>query len=213
MINLKQIALTQKTGEEALTNNGFKTPYNLLDFWRWSVSDILSNATRGRLAEFIVGTAMNINNEIVRKEWDAYDLKTKDGIKIEVKSSSYIQTWSQKKFSNIIFSIKSSRALEGETQLGEPKRQADVYVFCLLKHKVQETIDPLKLEQWEFYVLPTYKIDNYKRSKSSITINSLNKLTNPTLYDDLKTAIEKANIEQQIYLQKLRDSPQIFQFQ
>ena len=110
MINLKQIALTQKTGEEALTNNGFKTPYNLLDFWRWSVSDILSNATRGRLAEFIVGTAMNINNEIVRKEWDAYDLKTKDGIKIEVKSSSYIQTWSQKKFSNIIFSIKSSRA-------------------------------------------------------------------------------------------------------
>ena len=202
MINLKQIVLTQKTGEEAITNNGFITPYNLLDFWRWSVSDILSNATRGRLAEFIVGTAMNIDNEIVRKEWDAYDLKTKDGIKIEVKSSSYIQTWSQKKFSNIIFSIKSSRALDGDTQLGEPKRQADVYVFCVLKHKDQETIDPLKLEQWEFYVLPTYKLDNYKRSKSSITLNSLNKLTNPTLYDNLKTAVEEANIEQERYLQE-----------
>jgi hypothetical protein len=28
-----------------------------------------------------------------------------------------------------------------------------VYVFCHLKHKDQHTIDPLKLEQWDFYVL------------------------------------------------------------
>ena len=76
-------------------------------------------------------------------------------------------------------------------QRGEPKRHADLYVFCLLKHKESSTIDPLKLEQWEFYVVPTFVLNNYERSQSSITINSLKKLTEPKGYKDLKTEIEK----------------------
>ena len=78
----------QKTGKESLTDNGKNTNYNLFDFWKWSVSDILSNATRGRFAEFVVGTAVGLNPKNLRDEWDAYDLTTDDGIKIEVKSIS-----------------------------------------------------------------------------------------------------------------------------
>jgi hypothetical protein len=100
----------------------------LLDFWRWSTSDILSNATRGKFAEFIVGTAVGLNPKNSQDEWDAYDLTTEDGIKIEVKSAAYIQCWSQKSFSKISFSIKPARYWESETNLqrGEPKRHADV---------------------------------------------------------------------------------------
>ncbi len=198
MNELKQIDAEPKTGNEFLTDNGKKTEYNLLDFWRWSVSDILSNATRGRFAEFIVGTAIGLKPEHLRDEWDAYDLTTENGIKIEVKSAAYIQSWNQKQYSAISFSIKPARFWDAETnmQRGEPKRHADLYVFCHLKHKNQDTIDPLKMEQWDFYVLPTYRLDNYERSQSSITINSLRKLTEPKNYRELKTEIEKAYNEQ-----------------
>ncbi len=49
---------------------------------------------------------------------------------------------------------------------------------------------------WDFYVLPTFRLDNYERSQSSITINSLRKLTEPKKYSELKTKIEKAYNEQ-----------------
>ena len=43
-----------KTGDERFQYNGAALDSSVLDFWRWSTSDLLSNATRGRLGEFIV---------------------------------------------------------------------------------------------------------------------------------------------------------------
>lgn len=202
MNELKQIKAISKTGNELLSFKGQAINYSLLDFWRWSVSDILSNATRGRLAEFIVGTAIGIDPENVRDEWDAYDLKTEEGIKIEVKSASYIQTWNQKCYSAISFRTKLTKYWDPVSNIEtlEAKRHADLYVFCHLKHKDQHTIDPLKLEQWDFYVLPTYRLDHYERSQSSITLNSLKKLTEPLKYGELKTQIYLAYQEQRDYL-------------
>lgn len=198
MDELKAIQAKPKTGNEYLTDNGEKTKYNLLDFWSWSMSDILSNATRGRFAEFIVGTAVGFDPKNLRDEWDAYDLKTDNGIKIEVKSAAYIQTWNQKKLSTISFSIKPAKFWDSETfsEDLQPRRHADIYVFCHLKHIDQVTINPLKMEQWDFYVLPTFRLDQYERSQSSITLNSLKKLTEPIEYRDLKTKINKAYEEQ-----------------
>ena len=198
MENLKTISTIPKNGNEELSFNEINIGFSLLDFWKWSVSDLMSNATRGRLAEFIVGTSVGLNPENLRDEWDAYDITSDNGIKIEVKSASYIQSWSQREFSKISFSIKKAKFWDADNGMsrGEAKRHAEVYVFCLLKHKNQETIDPLKLEQWEFYVLPTYKLDNYERSQFSITINSLRKLTEPIEYVLLKDKIEKCYQEQ-----------------
>ncbi|MDF1498446.1 MAG: hypothetical protein P1P85_03805 [Patescibacteria group bacterium] len=81
-----------KSGKEPLKFNQTNLPFQVLDFWKWSVSDLLSNATRGRFAEFIVATATNINLNVPRDEWAAYDLVTPDNIKIEVKSAAFIQS-------------------------------------------------------------------------------------------------------------------------
>lgn len=182
------IKSSSKTGEERLSVGELKLDYRLIDFWRWSASDVLSNATRGRFAEFIVGTVIDLDFGEVRDEWGAYDLVTKSGIKIEVKSSAYIQSWNQKKYSQISFSIKPAKFWSPETAVleNESKRHADLYIFCLLNHKDQSTIDPMKLEQWEFFVLPTSVLNNYERSESSITLNSLKKLTKSIEYMDLK---------------------------
>lgn len=95
-----------KTGDERLIQNGVELEYNLLSFWRWNSSDLLSNTSRGRFAEFIVASATNVDISNARDEWAEYDLITPEGIKIEVKSSAYVQSWFQKSLSKISFGIK-----------------------------------------------------------------------------------------------------------
>ena len=74
-----------------------------------------------------------------------------------------------------------------------PKRVAHVYVFCLLKHKCQETIDPLNVEQWEFYVVPTSKLDRSKwKDNKRIGFGSLGKLTKAIPYGELNSEVRTA---------------------
>ncbi len=202
---LHSIKTVAKSGKEEFVIGREPVGTILYDFWRWSTSNLLSNATRGVLAEFIVGTAVGINRNTVRDEWAPVDLETEDGIKIEVKSSSYIQSWAQEKLSNISFSIKPARAWDDKTGKHEekPRRHADVYVFCLLSHKDQETINPLKLEQWDFFVLPTIKLDKHDIGKKNITLNTLRKLSEPVSYQDLKSEIELSYNAQQNLLDNL----------
>lgn len=195
MNNLDKINTIKKTGDEQLVFKEKYLSFRLKDFWIWSVSDILSNATRGRFAEFIVATATGIDLKIPRDEWAAYDLITHENIKLEIKSAAFIQSWKQDKYSSISFSIKPARYWDSETnkQSTIAKRHADVYVMCLLKHKDQSTINPLDLSQWTFYILSTYELDNYERSQSSITLNSLERLTNPVGYDKIYAEVRTKN--------------------
>jgi hypothetical protein len=183
---------TLKTGKENLTYNGSQLPFSLLDFWKWSVSDLLSNATRGVLAEFIVACALGIDITKPREEWASYDLITKDAVKIEVKSAAYLQSWNQKNYSKISFSIKKSFQWDSTKgmDMSIKQRAADIYVFCLLKNKDKNTIDPLNLSQWDFYVVSTEQLDNYERSEHSITLNSLKRLTKAVDYKQIVNEIE-----------------------
>ncbi len=63
---LNKIISTQKSGNEKLLFNKTELPFSLIDFWRWNMSDLMSNATRGKLAEFIVATAIGMEVNTVR---------------------------------------------------------------------------------------------------------------------------------------------------
>lgn len=182
-----------KTGKERLTFNGQPSPFKLLDVWCWSSSDLMNNTTRGLLAEFIVASAVGATENAIRQEWDAFDVVTTDGIKIEVKSCAFIQTWQQSRFSKIKFGIRSTRKWNHETKKydEESKRHADVYVFCLLHHQDKLSIDPLNLNQWEFYVLPTRLLNEQMPNKNSITLLSLTGLTKAVNYDELDMEISR----------------------
>jgi hypothetical protein len=126
------IEVPQKTGNEKFCENGKPQDNSLLSFWQWSSSDIVGNAMRGVIAEYIVASAMGVTDG-TRVEWDAYDVETTEGIRVEVKSAAYIQSWAQKKLSNIQFGIRPTQNENSPTT--EAIRQADVYVFCLLANK------------------------------------------------------------------------------
>ena len=175
-VKLDAIETKQKSGHEPFHIDGENIDKNLLSFWQWSSSEIVGNTLRGVLAEYIVSIDIKCPYK-VREEWDAFDLITQEGLRVEVKSSSYLQSWKQNKFSNISFGIQETIIWDENTdnnkRTTEAKRQADVYVFCLLAHKEQETIDPLNLKQWEFYVLPTRVLNERVGSQKRITLSSL----------------------------------------
>jgi len=188
-----QQTITKKSGQEPFVFDNTPLPLSLIDFWQWSQSDLISNSLRGILAEFIVASALGLDSR-VRKEWDAVDLTTPSGLKIEVKSAAYLQSWNQDKLSGISFNIAPTKGWFAETnQYSDTiKRQADVYIFCLLEHKDKETINPLNLDQWSFYLLETRLLDEHLGNQKSIGLNSLLKLAPRTCsYSNLKTVVEK----------------------
>lgn len=165
------------SGDEPITLCGQPVGKTLLDFWRWSSSDIVNNAMRGILAEYLVALAVG-GDKGTRTEWDAYDIKTDSGLLIEVKSGAYLQSWAQTKLSTIRFGIKPTYGWDSEkdTTSTIQIRQSDVYVFCILSHKEKTTIDPLNLDQWDFYVLSAEALNRHVGNQKSIGLDSLLRL-------------------------------------
>lgn len=190
-IKFPMIQTTKKTGNESLINFKGETIGTVLDFWKWAYSDLLDNAQRGILAEYLVANALNLQNTI-RTNWDKYDLITQDGITLEIKTSAYLQTWGQKKLSNLIFGIQPTYGWNKETNEYDTlkSRQADIYIFCISNHTNPLTVNPLDLNQWDFYILNTKILDRKVGNQRSITLNSLKTLgAQYCHFEDLKSTI------------------------
>lgn len=84
--DLGRLSPRRLSGAEAFRGGEGVPDFHVLDFWRWSSSDLVSNATRGVLAEYIVGKALGCRLE-VRDEWAPYDPETPEGYGFEVKSA------------------------------------------------------------------------------------------------------------------------------
>lgn len=189
----RKIAELRTGGEPLLGADGVPVA-TLVDFWRWNTSDLLSNATRGVLAEFIVALATGCDIRKPREEWSAHDLTTADGVRIEVKSAAYLQSWNQPSgLSKISFGIRETLKWNADSnrQGQEKERTADVYVFCLLHHTDKSTVDPLDLSQWTFFVLSIAALNAYERSRHSITLPSLQKLAPALAFDQLGSAVSE----------------------
>lgn len=193
---LPPVPRERKTGVEMFTMGGKKLGFDLTNFWQWSNSNLLDNTARGILAEYVVAKALGISSG-TRVEWDAFDLLLSDGRKIEVKSASYIQSWYQEKYSSITFGIGKTRVWDERTNVlsDEMVRRADIYVFCLLDHKVQETIDPLNLSQWTFFILPASVLNDKLGDQKTLSLSRLRKLKPVRAgFDDLAEKIDQIRI-------------------
>ena len=152
----------RKTGDEPIKFRGKDTGLRLRDFWSWGFSDLLDNTLRGSYAEFIVAAALGIDLSEARVNWEPWDLTFRDSIRVEVKSCSYLQAWEQTRPSDIKFSIRPAiRWTATGGWAGEQRRQSDVYVFCLFTEKDPAVADPMRLDSWAFYVLPTRVLDGH----------------------------------------------------
>ena len=69
MSEFGQIIAAPKSGEENLFYHDQMLDSRLLDFWRWSMSNLISNASRVIFAEFIVATALGCKTHSLGREW------------------------------------------------------------------------------------------------------------------------------------------------
>lgn len=172
--DLPTIPVARKTGDESFHQHEHPLALTLRQFWQWSCSDLVHNVVRGQLAEFLVACALGVADE-TQPGWNAYDLVTTDGIKVEVKSSAYVQSWMQKRYSAIVFDIRPTQGWDARTNEFSTgvKRHADVYVFCVLSHQDARTLDPLNLDHWECYVLLTSVLNEQVPTQKSICLSRL----------------------------------------
>ena len=180
---------------------GEPADFTLVDYWKWSASDLLTNTQRGVIAEFLVAKALGVADS-PRLEWGWYDLATEKGRKIEVKSAAYHQSWSQEKPSDIRFNISPAQWLwDPETNTStyhvKPVRASDAYVFCLLGRLLHIEPDPLDLDHWTFYVIRTKDLDFEVGTQKTIGIRPLKALVKRVTrrceveYPDLRSVIEQ----------------------
>jgi hypothetical protein len=95
-MTLDALKVARKNGSEAFHIANTGRGFDVQSFWQWACSDLCSNLLRGMAGEFLVAQAVGCAHG-TRTEWDALDVITASGIKVEVKTSAYIQTWKQAK--------------------------------------------------------------------------------------------------------------------
>ena len=184
---LEPTPVTPLTGDEPLAG----TSATVRDFWSFALSDLKTNVARGVLAEFLVARAVGAE-EGVRVSWDNFDVKTPDGIRIEVKSSAYLQGWRQAKLSTIRFTGLTGLTWDDKDGWGaEREVRADVFVFGIQARKTHEEYDALDVAQWEWYVVSANSI--VEHGARSVGMWFLERYAEgPLSYDEIDRAVTAA---------------------
>jgi hypothetical protein len=159
------------------------------DFWTWASSDLRENVMRGVLAEFLVARALGAEREL-RVGWDNFDVLTPSGVRVEVKSSAYLQSWPQQRVSTIRFSGLSGRTWdprEGESEARQIR--ADVFVFAVQTCRDHALYDALDIGQWAFYVVDAAAVE--ARGTRSVGLGFLDsRALGPLHLNELASAVE-----------------------
>ncbi|MCS5478821.1 hypothetical protein NYP18_04035 [Corynebacterium sp. YIM 101645] len=184
------------SGDEPILDATGSPAGRLIDIWRWAYSGTLDNTQRGVIAEYVVGLAVDGIRGGVRVDWDAFDLLTPDGLKVEVKSAAYLQSWRQDRPSKIQFGIAETVGWTAATNTYAEvlSRQADVYVFCLFTSTEREEADPLDTRQWRFWVTSTAHLTEVVGRQKTISLNALLSRVGPdeTDFAGLREAVRRA---------------------
>ena len=182
---------------EEFTIGEKKLGFSLVDFWRFKYSNIYD--IQGAIAEFIVAKALGLNTASNTEYWTLWDINY-CGLRIEVKETSYYHPWNKdgKVSSARSFGITKANSRYAESATGELKegeenfyeRQNDIYVFCLNTGNTREESNPLNLDNWLFYVIPTKIINEKCGDHKTISLNRVKKLASPIRYSELKKHID-----------------------
>jgi hypothetical protein len=151
-------------------------PVGMLDFWRWAFSDLLEDTLKGLFAEWMVGHLLALPMPSGgRPGYGNFDLTSLGGLRIEVKSSAFWQSWKLRDQLGVpkpepdggwkpvpedsirFGGLRAADAVDrANAQSGY---KADVYVFCFQRETDPKRWDALNLDQWEFYFLSREELE------------------------------------------------------
>lgn len=169
--------------------------FSVEDFWQYAYSQLDGMAET--IAEFLVARALGIKKAENVNYWTAYDMSYHNK-RIEVKATSYVHPWNKEISKIRTFSIAPTNNSYWESQDAEQKlsRQSEVYVFCLNTNKDIGKRNALAVDDWVFYVVPTFVVDGYCKetpAQKKISLNVVKRLAKEEVsYDRLREAVDEA---------------------
>ncbi len=176
-------------GNECFSINGKDTDMTILEYWRWHYSEIFD--LQDTIAEYIVAKALGLTQAHNVGQWTLFDILYRN-MRIEIKETSYYHAWQsddERKSQQRTFSITKAYT-EYKDEKSEYKRQNDIYVFCLNTGETRKDSNPLVLEHWEFYIVPTHVIDKECGERKSISLKKVRKLSTAVGYSNIKKTID-----------------------
>lgn len=145
--------------------------HTVLDYWRWSFSDLCDDALKGQFTEWLVSLLLGIRTKH-QLHWANTDLVSGTGVRIEVKSSSYWQSWKfwgdggKPKAVKVAGSAEEKRItfaglkVRDNTPGSLPEYRSDLYIFAFQTQRDPRLWNALDLGQWEFYMLSRAEMES-----------------------------------------------------
>jgi hypothetical protein len=112
-----------------------------------------------------------------------------------VKSAAYLQSWRQRRLSQIRFTGLRGRSWSDETGRSETRTlRADVYVFAVHICMTPDDYDHFNLDQWEFHVMSRHALEEVGSRSIGLSTLASSGAQAATLRD-LPHAVEQAAAE------------------
>ena len=164
------------TGQEQFILDGNPAGFSVLDFWAFQHSNIWD--VQEEIAEFIVAKALGQDMPYNKNGWTLWDMNYREK-RIEVKETGYYHSWRTdgKVSLQRTFGITKAYSLY-KNRHSEFKRQNDIYIFCLILGETKEASNPLVLENWRFWVIPTSTINSLCGDNKTISLGRVKTITN-----------------------------------
>lgn len=180
------------SGQEQFTLEGNSAGFSVLDFWAFQHSNIWD--VQEEIAEFIVAKALGQDMPYNKNGWTLWDMNYR-GKRIEVKETGYYHSWRTdgKVSKQRTFGITKAYS-RYKDNTSEFKRQNDIYVFCLILGETKEASNPLVLENWRFWVVPTSTINRLCGDNKTISLGRVKRITEleeGVGYGELREAVDK----------------------
>ncbi|HWJ69171.1 MAG TPA: hypothetical protein VNS79_03880 [Sphingobium sp.] len=146
----------------------------------------MTNVLRGQVAEAIIALALEPEWTWCSADYSGWDFERADGLRLEVKQSAAMQSWSTGKPSKAIFDVaaRTGHWESGTQWIAQVGRAAHIYVFA--HHGIYadhaDHRDPL---QWQFYVVATRDLPDVKQA----ALSTIRTLTSPVPITALAGAV------------------------
>ena len=180
------------SGHEPFTLDGQPMGCTMKDFWQFQFSNIWD--MQEEVAEFIVAKALGLDVPHNKNGWTLWDIMYK-GKRIEVKETAYYHSW---RTDGKVSQVRTFGIDKAYTRYKDPtsefKRQNDIYVFCLNTGVTKEESNPMVLNNWRFWVVPTETINGLCGDQKRFSLGRLKKISAQPKgigYADLKAAIDQ----------------------
>lgn len=163
-------------GSECFVAGNKSTDMTILDVWKYHFCNRFN--MHEYFGEFLVAKALGVEESCNSVYWQLYDIDY-SGKRIEVKTSSYYHAFKEHLHTNIserrVFGITKAYSSYKDKN-SSYERQNDIYVFCLNIGDTDVSSDPLNLNNWKFYIVPTEVINENCGDAKTISLQRIEKL-------------------------------------